>query len=147
MRDFVNIKSESNFFQWLKKWSEHFIYWERIEPANECGFPDTTFVFSKPKADKIEGAIELKYTAENQHLNKLLRPSQVVSFIDYFKAGGDKRYVFKYVRDTQSIHMYSTFKVAKAILGKDTPSWTIELEGRVAADIIAEMRSWMEDQV
>lgn len=153
MRDFVNIKSESNFFQWLKTWTESRIYWERIEPVNECGFPDTTFVMrelGKPSDEEglviYEGAIEFKYTDKYQPLGKMLRSSQVVSFIDYFNAGGTKRYVFKYVRHTQSIHIYSTFKVARAILGKDVPSWTVELEGRVAADITAEIISWMENQ-
>ena len=38
------IGSESDFFQRVKKRTYGSIEWERIEPSNESGFPDTHFV-------------------------------------------------------------------------------------------------------
>ncbi len=112
MRDFVNIENESNFFQWLKTWTENWIYWERIEPANECGFPDTTFV---TKHSHVEGAIELKYCDKPTPLSKLMRSSQIVSFVDYYNAGGRKRGLIKYVKSEQSLYFYNTAEVVKAL--------------------------------
>lgn len=129
MRDFVNIKNESNFFQWLKTWTEHWIYWERIEPANECGFPDTTFVV---KNRKIEGAIELKYCDEPTPLSKLMRSSQIVSFVDYYNAGGRKRGLIKYVRSEKTLYFYTTLDVVKS-LSAEKPCMAIQL-GTIPTD-------------
>ena len=74
----------------------------------------------------IEGAVELKYCDQNKPLFKLLRSSQVVSFVDYYNAGGRKRMVMKYCREEQKIYFYSTHAVINSLTG-DRPSASIEL--------------------
>lgn len=148
MRDFVNIKSESDLFQWLKTWTEYWIYWERIEPANECGFPDTTYVMKNNPGQKrrpsIEGAIEFKYTEKYSKLYPLMRRSQIVSFVDYEKAGGTKRFVFKYIKYTQTLEIYTTNRVVVSIGGSDKPYRKIEFEGRTGEDIAKDILEFME---
>lgn len=122
MKSYTDISSESNFFQWLKSWTSSWIYWERIEPSNECGFPDTTALL---KSSEKEGAIELKYTDKTHVLANLMRSSQIVSFMDYFNAGGKRRGLIKFVKQDYEIHFYRTQDVVKSMLSKKDVPWKV----------------------
>lgn len=87
-------ENESQFYARLHGRILGRIYTERVEPANESGFPDVYFVMRDGSG---EGTIELKFarTAE-PNLKSLMRGNQKASLLDYFEAGGRRRFALCY---------------------------------------------------
>lgn len=121
MKDSSNIRTESDFFQWLKGQTEDRIFWERIEPKTEGGFPDTHFVI---KGHFSEGTAELKVcSTKYPNLSSLLRPSQQVNFIDYDKAGGRNRFTLVFNKTDLKVYGFSTEDVVLEILSSETEAY------------------------
>lgn len=99
----LKIESESDFYQRVKKRTVGSVYWERIEPSNECGFPDTYFRIKSRGCANPEGTLELKYKATHGGTpslsGDLLRGSQKSALIDYHSNGGNRRFFLVYSAD------------------------------------------------
>lgn len=118
----LDIKNESQFYQHLKMLVELYIHMERVEPANESGFPDVHFNWRDGPDQEYstpEGTIELKYfkPTEKPNLNSAkMRGNQKAAHLDYWKAGGKRRFVFAFHNGT--LYVWNTESAARAILGQ-----------------------------
>ena len=96
----MKLESESEFFQRLKTRTLGTFFWERVEPSNECGFPDSHFVIKNRRGEiqRPEGTCEFKFADSKgpPSLKKLLRPSQKAALIEYHKFGGNRRFYLVY---------------------------------------------------
>ena len=95
------INSESDFFQRVKKRTAGTIYWERVEPSNESGFPDTSFVIRSRGQGVAEGTAEFKYkdTAGAPNLSgDLVRGTQKSALLEYHQQGGRRRFFLVYTK-------------------------------------------------
>lgn len=121
--------NESSFFQRIKNDTQGSIYWERIEPKTEGGFPDTHFVLRNPNHGICEGTVEFKFCkTKTPNLKTLMKPSQKASILEYFPAGGRRRFTLVCnVADT--CFLYNTQRTFYALLSGDmTPSSSAFLE-------------------
>jgi hypothetical protein len=112
------ITSESDFFQRVKKRTTGVIGWERIEPANESGFPDTYFVIKSPKCKQREGTVEFKFWDDKSapQLNSdLTRGTQKAALFEYQKMGGNRRFFLAYALNGD-VWLYNTADAAESIL-------------------------------
>jgi hypothetical protein len=94
-------KSESEFWGILRTLAESHFYFERVEPANESGFPDLHFCTRREvfPDEHLEGTIELKYFKPNERPNLAtakFRGNQKAALMDYEGAGGGRRFVLAY---------------------------------------------------
>lgn len=116
----LDIKNESQFYQHLKKLTENHIFYERVEPANESGYPDVGFVFRPHLMGReAEGTIELKFFGpkETPNLNTAkTRGNQKAALIEYYQAGGRRRWVFAY--HNEAIYIWDTHNAYLAITGR-----------------------------
>lgn len=121
MREYpLSLKSESELYQHLRMLTERYFYYERVEPANESGFPDIHFN-TRPDVGlaHMEGTIELKYFTEKQSPNlntAKFRGNQKAALLEYEKAGGRRRFVLAY--HNGQLMAWNTTNAAKAILGR-----------------------------
>lgn len=90
-------KNESEFFTCIRTLTGGDFYYERVEPSNECGFPDVYFVCRDKSRRQPEGTIEIKY-ADTKHPNmrSLMRGTQKAALLDYYEAGGARRFGLAY---------------------------------------------------
>lgn len=117
------IKKESDFFQWLKNYTANKIYWERVEPKTEGGFPDSYWVMASRMFSSIEGTAEFKFVAKPANPKKIMESSQKVNFIDYYAAGGKRRFLLVFVASTLEIWVYDTETTVECLLqDKNIPS-------------------------
>lgn len=117
--------SESDFFQELKERSLGRVWFERVEPRTESGFPDTYFVVRE--GEHLEGTLELKwFSTRKPNLSTLMKPSQKAAFIDYDKAGGRRRYLLA-AREDGLMYFYCSRDVVRAIVsgGESSASWNL----------------------
>lgn len=126
----LDIKNESQFYQHLKKLVELFLYMERVEPADESGFPDVSFCWREPQGDTTpEGTIELKYFKPNEKINLAsakLRGNQKAAHLEYWKAGGKRRFLFAYHNGV--VYAWNTENAALAIMSKSHGQRVFSLE-------------------
>jgi hypothetical protein len=115
------IESESHLYQKLSEWTGEWIYYERIEPANESGFPDIHFVVRTGfHGEDWEGTIELKHFKPKEKLDlsgPKVKGTQKAALIEYYQAGGKRRWYVVY-RD-EVIFVYPTWKAVQAVQGKE----------------------------
>jgi len=112
-------KNESDFYQNLKRRTEGEAFYERIEPSNESGFPDIHFVWrdNVPSSGIAEGTIELKYERRKSlDLKTLVNGNQKSALIEYYQAGGRRRYALCY--HARLVYIWNTQDFYNTILGK-----------------------------
>lgn len=138
----MGIVNESTFFQKVDEWTGEAIYFERIEPSNESGFPDTYFVVRTGfMLDHCEGTIEFKFFKPNEKLDlssSKTKGTQKAALIDYYQAGGRRRW-FIAMKGT-TIYMWPTWKAVDAILGKEVQPHTYLINDLFLPE---EFRKWM----
>jgi hypothetical protein len=114
----LDIKNESGLFQHLNTLLAMYIYMERVEPANESGFPDIHFNWIGTSWTP-EGTIELKFFKANEKINlnsAKMRGNQKAAHLDYFNSGGKRRFVFAYQKG--QLYVWNTEGAALAIRGQ-----------------------------
>lgn len=120
------ITTESEFYQELKKRTEGHIFYERIEPKTEGGFPDVHFVLRNLRG--MEGTLELKvHKTKSPNLMTLMRGSQKAGILDYYQGGGSRRFVASYDLRQEMIFLYSTAEAVASLLGKDSSRTLVAL--------------------
>lgn len=99
------------------------IFYERIEPADESGFPDIHFVLRNTgMSAPVEGTIELKYAeTELPNLRALTRGTQKAALLEYSQAGGRRRFALCWC--SGYAYLWNTADFAKSIRG-DGQGWT-----------------------
>lgn len=86
--------NESGLYAHLRRHCAGDFYFERVEPANESGFPDVYYV---RRDGTDEGTIELKYAKTKEpNLKALCRGNQKAALLDYSMAGGRRRFALCY---------------------------------------------------
>lgn len=125
------IESESDFFQRVKKRTYGSVEWERIEPSNESGFPDTHFVVRSRLGKGPEGTLEFKFkdgVGTPDLSGDLVRGTQKSALIEYYQAGGRRRFFLVYT-GRGDVWFYTTEAAYNAILGKENqPSALAQME-------------------
>jgi hypothetical protein len=118
-------KNESDFYACVRKLTIANIYYERVEPANESGFPDVYFV-ARTKMYSFEGTIELKYTDTGlPNLRSLARGTQKAALLDYYAAGGARRFALCYANGR--VYIWDTTMFARSLLGEGR-DWSSSIE-------------------
>lgn len=115
-----DIGSESDFFQRVKKRTLGTIGWERVEPANESGFPDTYFVLKNVSAKNREGTVEFKWSdkpGSPDLSSALVRGTQKSALIEYAQMGGARRFYVCYSHGGD-VWVYNTAEALKGVMGK-----------------------------
>lgn len=111
--------NESGFYAGLSRATLGRIFYERIEPSNESGFPDIHFVLRDQSG---EGTIELKYAdTQKPNLRALSQGTQKAAILEYSQAGGQRRFALCYCNGY--VYLWDTDDYRKAILGDGT-EWT-----------------------
>lgn len=123
------ISSESDFFQRVKKRTLGTIGWERVEPANESGFPDTYFVVKRRGQPGAEGTLEFKYAEKvgAPDLPALMRGNQKAALLEYQKMGGARRFYLVYTGRGE-VWLYTTDDAVKCLLGDGGVSAMAQME-------------------
>jgi hypothetical protein len=123
------ITSESDFFQRVRKRTYGTIHWERIEPNNESGFPDTYFINKSRGAAKPEGTIEFKYTdAAAPNLGGLMRGTQKSALIEYHQNKGTRRFILVYA-GSGDVWFYNTADAVNTLItGNNSSTALAKLE-------------------
>ena len=109
--------NESSFFQLLKNETLSSIFWERLELKSDSGFPDSHFVLRKVPTYPCEGTIEFKFQRDNEKypdLRKLMRGEQKANFLDYFAAGGRRRWLLS-CNKQGVVHLYTARVVCEIL--------------------------------
>lgn len=116
-------ESESEFFADLHKRTASRIFYERVEPADESGFPDIYFVIRNTgMCAPEEGTIELKYArTELPNLRALARGTQKAAVLEYHQAGGRRRFALCWCRGYA--YLWNTQDYAKS-LREEGRGWT-----------------------
>ncbi len=122
-------KNESGFFARLNERSRGTFYYERVEPANESGFPDIYFV---RRGGLSEGTIELKFAkTELPNLKALCRGTQKAALLEYYAAGGRRRFALCYCNG--DAFLWDTRAYFRALRDESLLTWTsrkpLEAEG------------------
>lgn len=115
-------ENESQFYSCLRKLTFADFYYERIEPSNESGFPDIYFVCRELSVDvKPEGTIELKHCdTALPNLRSEVRGIQKAALMDYYEAGGRRRFALCYAQGT--VYLWDTPAFFRSLLG-DGRGW------------------------
>jgi hypothetical protein len=130
-------KTESEFYSCLRGLTFGDFFYERIEPANESGFPDIYFVARDATVKNQEGTIELKYAGTVEpNLRSLARGSQKSALLDYYEAGGRRRFALCYTQGR--VFFWDTPAFFRSLVG-DGKGWTdsFRLDG-------PEFRGWLK---
>ena len=119
-------ESESDFYRSIAARTFGRIFWERVEPADESGFPDTYFVIAEEQSDVVfieeEGTVELKYSETLEpNLRNLARGTQKAGLLNYHAAGGKRRFALCYCKGR--VYLWNTQDYSIAIRG-DGRNWT-----------------------
>lgn len=129
-------ENESQFYTRLNRKVGGEFYFERVEPSNECGFPDIYFVRRNVERP-CEGTIELKYTeTQLPDLRTLCRGTQKAALIDYFDAGGRRRFALCYCNG--EVFFWNTAAFLRAIVSDSLMSYT----SRVGFESV-DFRDWL----
>ena len=121
-------QNESDFYARLRERTFADFYYERVEPANESGFPDIYFVRRQPLLAAgwrvpIEGTIELKYTTtKSPNLRSLCRGTQKAALLEYFEGGGRRRFALCYANGT--VYLWDTADYRRALRQDNAEDWT-----------------------
>ena len=114
-RERPRIGSESDFFQEVRSLSTGRIYFERVEPKDESGFPDTYFVLKDFPG--VEGTIEFKFSrSPTTQIGTMLRPTQRVRAFEYYEAGGTRYFGLLY--NPTGAWLFDSREMAMAALRK-----------------------------
>lgn len=111
------VTSESEFFQRVKKRTLGSVAWERVEPSNESGFPDTYFVVRRRGKPGPEGTVEFKFSAGAgcpSLASDMVRGTQKSALLEYAAAGGTRRY-FLVCNGQGMVWLYNTADAARAV--------------------------------
>lgn len=143
--EFPEPKNESGLYQGLRRRTAAYVYYERIEPATESGFPDVHFVL-RPNACRVgtqaEGTIELKFDRKAKlNLKPLMRGSQISALLDYFEAGGQRRFALCYHNGI--LYWWNTADLVKEVLG-NPGSWTAKRLWNEADEQPWSLVEWMK---
>ncbi len=104
----------------MKKRTTGVIGFERVEPANESGFPDTYFIIKSPRSRKREGTIEFKFWEDAgapQLYGDVTRGNQKAALIEYARMGGDRRFFLVYARG--EVWLYNTADALHSIVNRE----------------------------
>lgn len=138
------IESESQLYQKLAEWTGAWIFYERIEPSNESGFPDVHFVVRKGYAKHdCEGTLELKYFKPRDKLDlsgSKVRGVQRAALMEYHQAGGTKRWFVAYHDGV--VHIWPTHKAFLALQGREVHHHTFKVDDDI--DILKFRRWFLE---
>lgn len=116
-------QNESQFYTRLRERTRGDFFFERIEPSNESGFPDIYFVRRNSIQRPNEGTIELKIAkTELPNLRSLCRGTQKASLIDYFEAGGRRRFALCYAHGM--VFLWDTLAYRRALLSESLLTYT-----------------------
>lgn len=141
-------KNESDFFQSLRGRTGSYFYYERVEPANESGFPDVYFV-TRPNLASIvrpsEGTIELKYDVRREpNITSLLRGNQKTALLDYHAAGGTRRFALCYCNG--GIFLWNTKDFRDAVLGMKN-NHTAARPWNITGEADYDLTYWLRDEL
>lgn len=118
--EFAEPKSESDVYGLIRDLTGGLIYFERVEPANESGFPDTYFTFREGRGlPQREGTVELKFFKPRDKLDlrsTKFRGVQTTALMEYHHAGGNRRFVLAYHDGV--VHVWDTKNAYLALQGK-----------------------------
>lgn len=116
---------ESSFFQRIKEDTLGTIFWERLELKTDSGFPDTYFVLRNPRTMYSEGTVELKFWKDKGTPNpqKMLRGTQKANFLEYFEAGGRRRWLLA-CNSKGTVFLYTARVVCEILLGQRTEAFS-----------------------
>lgn len=132
-------KNESDLFQGLRQRTGLYYYYERVEPANESGFPDVYYVARNGSG---EGTIELKCDrGKSMNLNKLLRGSQKSALLSYHEGGGRKRYVLSCWQG--QLFLWDTEALRSEILRKGSKTFTSTRPWSIAREKPEDLARWL----
>ena len=121
-------ENESGFYARLRERTTGDFYYERVEPANESGFPDIYFVRRDPQLAAgwtihVEGTIELKFTETAvPNLKALCRGTQKAALLEYFEGGGRRRFALCYANG--NVYLWNTVDYRKALRESTPGGWT-----------------------
>lgn len=124
-------ENESGFYARLLERTRGDFYYERVEPANESGFPDLYFVRRTPLyatgwTVPIEGTIELKYCeTELPNLKVLCRGVQKAALLEYFEGGGRRRFALCYTHG--EVFLWNTVDYRRALREESLLCYTSRL--------------------
>jgi len=108
--------NESSFYIRCRDETLSSLYWERVEPVTESGFPDAVVTDRKSGMDT---QVELKFCkTRTPNLNTLMKPTQKASIIDYQRGGGRKRVVL--VCSNKGVVFFYSTKAVVDYLTKNT---------------------------
>lgn len=115
-------QNESDFYANLHKRTFGRVFWKRVEPADESGFPDTYFVVQNTGMSAIEGIAELKYAeTELPNMKALCRGNQKAALLEYSQAGGQRWFALCWCRGY--VYLWCTKDFAASLRG-DGRGWT-----------------------
>jgi hypothetical protein len=136
--------NESQFYQLVRELTLGEIFWERVEPRDESGFPDTHFCFRDGR--RGEGTVEFKYSRTKSYprLATLLKRSQPASLLEYFAGGGRRRFCLCYAMGYS--YFWDTEAMYRAILGKNSPA-SSEWTSCIPCGDRSLLRSWIADSL
>lgn len=135
-------KNESGLYASLRTACLGDFFFERVEPANESGFPDIYYVM---RDRDNEGTIELKYAKTKEpNLKALVRGNQKAALIDYSAGGGRRRFALCYCDGF--VYLWSTQDYVASIL-KDGRGWTDRFglnDPRLSAWLVERLESYVK---
>ena len=115
------IESESDFYQRVRKRCLGVIGFERVEPSNESGFPDTYFVLKSPKCKRREGTVEFKFwhgKGAPDISGDITRGTQKTGLIEYAAMGGNRRFFLVYTKSGE-VWLYNTADAVHSVVKKE----------------------------
>jgi hypothetical protein len=116
-------KNESGFYARLRERTTADFFYERVEPANESGFPDLYFVRRGPILPPCEGTIELKFAKTKvPNLRSLCRGNQKAALLEYFEGGGRRRFALCY--GYGEVFLWDTSDYRRALRQDNAEDWT-----------------------
>ena len=146
--EFTQPKNETEFVNFIRDLTNDCIFWERVEPANESGFPDSHFVIYTRGGDlKPEGTVEFKHFKPREKVDlrsAKTRGNQSTSLIEYFKYGGRRRFFMAYHNCT--VYLWDTASAYSALLGKSSSPKTFLISEECEKAMI-ELRNWLRENL
>ena len=135
-------KNESGLYTGLRTICIGSFYFERVEPANESGFPDIYYVM---RDRDNEGTIELKFAKTKEpNLKTLVRGNQKAALIDYSAGGGRRRFALCYCDGL--VYLWSTKDYLASLRG-DGRGWTDRIgfnDPRLCVWLIERLESYVK---
>lgn len=121
-------ENEKDLWRLVKESLRGDFYMERVEPKNECGYPDVHLV---RRGTGEESALELKIGSTSSRstpamvVRRILRPTQITAFVDYRMNGGRRRFLLFADKREKSFYFWDTKQIYQICLGVDIPPFLL----------------------